>query len=254
MSESYVCLYTSPEHVSEVTQITIDDNSVPKYETVLRWCEQIERRIIERRLGNHSAIASYIDVPYAEEPTDTYQIYYEASTDKLSLVYPRGGILVPLGAVKSPIISITKLWKNDESFDDAPVWEALVEWDGSTADSDYMLLKSGLKDSGYALWFYEDLPEFGPNRLRLKYYYGYNIHTKILGDWCSLKVGIKILLARMGTNKSSGLGMLEGDELGVFMSTNYRERIAEMRAQVDEIEAMYFPTRETSDTLAMEIF
>jgi len=250
---SYRGTWTSVEKVAELVQLTIDDHSIPKQASVHDWIEQIESRVVERRLGSHSVAAEYIDVPIqADVDWDYYTLYYNVRNDKLRLSAISAGVLVPLGKVKSPVISITKLYKNDEDPEDVPVWDELTEWDGTKA-SHFMLLTSTVKGLGYALWFYDEEPEAGPKRLKMQYAFGFNIDEDIIVDWCTLHVGIKILTIRMGSNEPSGISIMEGDELGTFVTTNYEQRIAEYRRQIADIEERYFPPREQEKGLVMEI-
>jgi len=212
--------------------------------------EQVEARVAERRLGSHTATDQYVDVPVTEEIYPEYTWYYEVEGAKLKFDFNEG-VVVPLARVKSPIISITTLEKNDEDPDDTADWETLTE--GPGASSHFMLLTSGTKDLGYALWFYDEEPEPGPKRLRVDYSYGYNVDSDILADWCTLNVGVKILVARLGTNQPDGLASLEGGDLGTFMNTNYRDRIALYRAEILEIEALYFPRIPSEMDIAVEI-
>lgn len=250
---SYTPLYTSLDKVESITRVSFTQSSVPTRADVLSWVEQIESRVEARALGSHTATDQYIDVPMAEEIYPDYTWYYEVEDAKLRFEV-EGGVVVPLGGVKYPIISVTSLYKNDEDYDSTPDWEQLTEWDGSSDDTDFMLLTTGRRDSGYALWFYDDEPEPGPKRLKATYTYGYNIDADILDDWCGLYTSIKVLTARMGSNEDSGLSMLEGGDLGVHINTNYKDRIEELRRQIVEIEIEYFPLRRAEDDdLAMEV-
>ena len=250
---SYTPVYTSFEAIEEITQITIDDRSVPSYTAVLRWIEQIESRVVARALGSHTVTDQYIDVPVGDDIYPNYTWYYEVDGARLKFDI-EGGYVVPLGDVKYPVISITSLYKNDADFEDAPNWEQLTEWDGSTDDTHFMLLTSGRKNSGYALWFYEEEPEPGPKRLKMSYTYGNNIDPEILEEWVTLNVCVKILVARMGTNQKDSLATLRGVDVGRHINQNYSDRIGYLRAQIIEIEAFYFPRRRAEDDgFAMEV-
>jgi len=242
--------YTSIEKISNLLQITIDEVSVPDEDAVTEWITEIEARVTERALGSHTATDQYIDVPTVEEIGGEYSWYYRVKNAKLKFHFAEG-LVVPLGRVKSPILSITSLYKNDEDPSDAPNWEQLTEGPGD--GSHFILLTSGTKDLGYALWFYDEEPKEGPKRLKMTYKYGFNIDSNILSDWCTLNVAIKVLLARMGTNQADGLAYLEGGDLGTYMNTNYRERIEEIRKEISRIEENYFPPEEGTSDIAVGV-
>jgi len=240
---SYSPQYTSESLVEAVTQIDITDSTNPSSSEVLTWIEEIEKEVIERRLGSHTATDVYIDVPNIEESVGYYSATYKAKTGQLFIGTSMGaGVLVPLKNVKGPIISITSLYKNDEDPTDAPDWEELTEGPGD--GSDFMLLQvsSGSKTYGYALWIYDNFPLAGPKRLKMTYTYGYNIDSKILQEYCTLKVAIKVLQAKMGTSDGEGLNEFAGGDLGTYIPTQYQTRINLFRQRIAEIEAIHFPS------------
>jgi hypothetical protein len=178
-------------------------------------------------------------VPNQEETSWYWTIEWTPRNDTLRFSRGEGGYLVPLLNVKSPIISITELQKNDEDYADTPDWISLTE--GPADNSSFLLLTSGLKNLGYAIWFYDNLPMAGPKRLRVTYTYGYNVDNEILQRWCTLKVAIKVLVAKMGTSSASGLTELQGEGLGIYLPRQYKRRIDELKAEVAIIEKTYFP-------------
>jgi len=239
---SYQPQYTSEEKVEGILQIDIDNDSNPSSSEVLTWIEEVEREVEERRLGSHTATDVYVDVPSLDEAAGYYSATYKAKTGQLFIATSMGaGILVPLLNIKGPIISITSLYKNDEDPSDTPDWEELTEGPGD--GSDFMLLEatSGSKTYGYALWIYDNFPLAGPKRLKMSYTYGYNINSKILQEWCTLKVAIKVLEAKMGTSSGEGLTEFAGGDLGTYIPTQYQTRIALFKQRIKEIEATYFP-------------
>ncbi|MHA1742537.1 MAG: hypothetical protein ACTSVD_10665 [Candidatus Thorarchaeota archaeon] len=243
--------YTSISKIEDLLQITIDEASIPDENAVSQWITEFEARIEELALGSHTVTDQYIDVPLIEKIDKPYKWTFSNENAKLRFDLTKG-VIVPLGDVKSPIISITALYKNDEDPDDPPNWEQLTEGPGD--GSHFMLLKSGRKEWGYALWFYDEEPEEGPKRLKLDYTYGFNIDSNILSDYCTMGVAIKVLLARMGTNEADGLAYLEGGDLGSYMNTNYRERIAILKQEMREIEEKYFPSSSKHSEVSAVIF
>ena len=172
--------YTSVDRVADLIQIDLDGSSVPTSTTVERWIEEIEARIDSLGLGTYSVTDQYIDVPYSLTTISPSEWFYDMETDILRYSQ-RDALIVPLANVKNPIISITSLYKNDEDLTDTPSWEEFVEGPGD--DSDFILLRSGRGNHGYALYIYDDEPSSGPKRLKMTYTWGYNIDSDILADY-----------------------------------------------------------------------
>jgi hypothetical protein len=236
---SYSPVYTSEVMVEGLLQVTIDNSSIPTSTQLAQFMKDVEYGVIHRKLGSHTATDIYIDVPIGTEILRRYDWIYDAEHARLKIGI-NSGVLIPLIDIPTPIISITSLYKNDNDEASAPSWTALTQWDGTVA-SDFMLLKSGTKTLGYALWIYDDEPESGPNRLKMTYSYGFNVDLAILGDYCTYGASIKALMARMGTNEPDAMSMLEGDVLGRFMPRQYESRIKMFEAKMAYIEKTYFP-------------
>ena len=245
---SYEPKYTSEAKIEALLQLSISDTSVPNSSQVLQWIKEVESRIDELGLGSYSA-TEYLDVPeiIAEYPPYTWEYRVKSGRFKFTI---ETGRIVPLAQLKHPIISVTAVYKNDNDPDEAPNWQQLTEGPGE--NSHYILLTSGKRGFDYALWFYKDPPLIGPKRIKIEYTWGWNVDEDILSDYCTMAVAIKVLLARMGTNQPSGIAYMEGEELGVFQTTNYRERIEILRAEMREIEEKYFPSKvELEDVAAV---
>jgi len=235
---SYSPIYTSEADVEAITQVDITDTTKPNSSQVLNWIEEIEKGVIERALGSHTATDVLVDVPSQEEVIGFYSAIYRARTGQLIIKTALGGgVLVPLANVKHPIVSITSLFKNDESLNDAPDWKQLTEGPGD--GTSFILLES---DSlGYALWFYDNFPLPGPKRLKMTYQYGYNIDSKILREYCTLGVAVKVLEAKRGLSEGGGLTEFVAGEMGTYIPTHYVSRIEMFKARMKEIEQTYFP-------------
>jgi len=239
---SYTPKYTSEALVEAITQVDITETTSPNSSQVLTWIEEVEKEVEERRLGSHTAADVYIDVPSLEEASGYYNVTYRARTGQLFVITSMGvGRLVPLTNIKGPIISITSLYKNDKDPSQEPDWVELKEGPGS--GTHFLLLESVSKGKtfGYALWIYDKMPLPGPKRLKMSYTYGYNINEKILQEWCTLKVAVKVLQAKMGTSSGEGLTEFVGGDLGTYIPTQYQARINMFRQRIAEIEASYFP-------------
>lgn len=223
-----------------ITQVTITTTSTPTTAQTLSWLEEIETGVVDRRLGSHSATDVYVDVPEQADVGPEYNAEFRAQTGRLWIRTAMGaGRFVPLLNVKTPVVSISSLSKNDEDLEDAPVWDALTE--GPASGSSFVLLQSD--NLGYALFFYDNLPLPGLRRIRMTYNYGYNVSSKVLQEYCTLGVAVKVLEARRGTSSGDGLSEFSGGTLGTYVPTQYESRIAGFRVRMAEIEKQHFPRK-----------
>jgi hypothetical protein len=246
---SYVPLYTSVDKVSSLVQVDIDTTSVPKIDEVLTYIQESEAKIIDRGLGLHNATNMYIDIPSID--FGSQWPIFNMLRDTIS--FRREGLIVPIENIKQPIIAITSLFKNEQSIGAVPRWESLTQWTDNAA-SDFYLLKTGIRQLGYALFIYNRIPIMqGTARLKMNYTYGYNVPTAILADYTTLDVGIRVLTQRMGTNELDGLSRVYGNNIGNALVTNYSERIQEMKEARALIEIMHFPNlaREAAPSVAI---
>ena len=240
---SYTPLYISEARIEALTQVTIESsNTVPTSAQLLVWIEDVESRIVDRALGSHTATDQYVDVSSGSVTSGRYQWTYYVGQDRLKVDLP-SGILVPLQGMKSPMIGVTSLEKNDSAFTAAPSWTELTEWDGSTGSTDFLLMQSGLKDLGYALWFYDNEPLTGPKRLKMTYTYGYNIDADVLADYCTNAVAIQVYRALKNSNAATGMRGYDGGDLGDYIPRNYDELIQIARVEMMKIEIDHFPNR-----------
>ena len=228
--------YTTEAKVEALTQVTISTTSVPSTGQVSVWIDEVSSEIVERGLSTHVATDQYLDIPLVGEGSGVYEPSYNVKSGILRFNEGEGNI-VPLRNIHHPIISITSLYKNDQSYTGAASWEELTE--GPGASSHFLLLESD--ERGYALWFYDDQPLAGPKRVKLTYTYGLAVPNNILARWATRKVAIDVLEARMGTNSVDGLSYIDAGDFGVSLNTRYRERIEEWRTDIEDIEKKYFP-------------
>jgi len=246
---SYTPSYTSLGAVSAILRVDFTNTSIPTQTEVMSFIKNAEYDVVQRRLGSHTATDEYIDVGGSTNYSSQQEWAYNVREGSLNFDMG-GGQIVVLNNIKTPVISITTLSKNDADPRSAPSWEALTQWNGTVADSHYMLLKGGDKSLGYALWVYDEEPLPGPKRLKMTYTYGRNVDNVILGEYCTYSAAIRVLMARMGSNEPDGLSMLEGGDLGSFVTRQYTERIAQYRYEMLRIEAEHFPR---DQELGMEV-
>jgi len=249
---SYTPIYTSVADVQKLLQFTIDSNSKPDNATVTGYIKEVETRICDRKLGAHNVTDQYIDVYGGDSGVDVSEYLFSSSTGRFDFGLS-GGYIIPLADIKNPVITITSLYKNEQDYTAAPSWEALQQWDGTNAGADFMLLTSGKRTTGYALYFFNEYPPIGPKRLKMTFTYGYNINATILGEWATLAAGIKTLTARMGTNSPSGISGMNTGNLGSFLTTNYNDRIAQYRYEMAKIEFEHFPNLEENNDVAVAV-
>lgn len=250
LTKTYTPLYTSESKIEALTRVTIDSGSIPTSNETEVWIEEIEKRISEKAMGIQTVTGQYIDVQ-SDSLINAADYSWEYDIADGKLKFSTGGLsgtVIPLVDVKMPVLTVTHLYVNASDPDEATTWTELTQ--GPAASSSFMLLRTGIKDLGYALWFYDNEPDSGVARIKMDYTYGYNITPQILSDYCTYGVAIKVLLARMGSNTASGLSMLEGGGLGNFMPVQYADRIAEYRTEMAEIEAKFFPSNRSGPVSA----
>lgn len=235
--------YTEESKIeAQLGGLTIDNTTTPTTAQVAIWITEVEAEITEKALGSHTATDTYLDVPATERGTGVYDVEYDIATDTLTTQAGRNVRIVPITDIHGPILSITSLYKNDAAYDAAPSWEELDEWDGSSADTSFLLRQSGNKQHGYVLIFYDNFPLSGPKRIKMTYSYGHNVSTNILSEYATKRVAINVLQARMGSNQVDGLHLVDmGGDVPFVYNTNYKDRIAEFRADIARIEERYFP-------------
>jgi len=238
MSTTYDPVYTSESKIEGLTQVVIaDNNTTPSSAEVLVWIEQIESEIVERILGSHTATDQYVDVPTTAVLSNPAQWAFNTKTGTLSFNMPSGSI-IPLTNVKSPVIAVTSLATNDQDPSQTASWTTRTEGPGS--GSSWMLLKGGDKDAAYAIWFYDNIPYAGPNRIKMTYTYGYNIDSDIISRYCTYAVGQMVLEARMNTNDVDGMATYDGGEMGTYVARHYETLIKRYQDQMDRIEEKHF--------------
>lgn len=231
--------YCSETDVEALTQITISSSTTPTSIQLAQWIDWAEARVTENSLGRHTITDEYLDIPSYTEKEGVYNWEYNSDQDRISFGENLNGLIIPFTNSRRPIISINHLYKNDQSYSSAASWTELTEGPGD--GSDFLLLKGGGKQQGYAIYIYDNAPVSGPKRLKLDYDYGLNLANSILKEYCTKLVSINVLQARMGTSSIDGLSYLDGGDMGTSLNTRYRERIEEWKADVAEIERRFFP-------------
>lgn len=191
MSESYYPQFTSISSVSALTGESITDSTDPDSDQVLQWIEEVESEMIKRGFYQETLTGVTMDIP--EGNAD-----YERTLSK-SWIYDdatliSGGLTVTLP--HSPIISVDNVQRNLQGYQSDPDWEDLTE--GPASGSDFLIVKQKFRSGllGIGLYFYNNAPSSGYQRLKLDYTWGYNLPTKVLQEYATARVSLMLLYAK----------------------------------------------------------
>lgn len=244
----YVTKYTSELDIERLVQFEISSTTSPSSQQVLEIIESVERYIDAKKLGWEDGVSPgdgytmtdlYIDIPVSkDEEKDSFETLKGSYATK---VYLTG----------YPIIKMISLHKRVSDIKETPIWEPLVQgyYPGWTpGSSDYMLLTATGKDGqryGIGLLFYSDKqPLEGRARLKASFTYSYNVPTRILKEYATLKAGIEVLRAAVLSGEPTRIASWTGGDFQTFVNTQVREQIAEWEARIRKIEEDHFPTVE----------
>jgi len=231
--------YTDETKVEAITQFDIDATTNPSTSEVAQWITEIEADADARKLGSYTATDQVVDVPARLDypPKDTIAWLYAITGKRWAEIANR--VVIPPFI---PIISITNLYRNKADYTQEPDWDQLTEGPGS-GDS-FILLKKETKAKlflGFAIYFYANTPYTGYQKVRMTYTYGWNINTDIIGEWCTLKVALKVLDAVM--NATSPIGVGDYGVQDVRIGIDPKRRRLDIIERIKELEELYFPTR-----------
>jgi len=226
----YSPLYTSQAKVTGLTQFTPSDTTQPTSTQVLTWIEEVEADIDARALGNYVATDQIVDVPaHIDYPAKDTIAWLEAmGFSRWEKVENR--LLIP---PFTPIVSITSLYRRTTSETEAASWEQLTE--GPGVNTSFLLLKRRTKAGrylGFAVYFYQNPPTVGYQRVKMTYNYGYNIPATILSDYATLRVARAVLLALSQTPSPSGLRQFVGGDLQTYVPVEYRTKLEEIEKRI----------------------
>jgi len=82
----------------------------------------------------------------------------------------------------------------------------------------------------------------------MTYNHGWDLDTNIIGEWCTLKVALKVLLAELRAETPVGAGDYGIGDTRV--GVDIERRIVTTKERIKEIEERYFPREE----LGMALF
>lgn len=232
--------YTNETDIEAITQFTITDSTKPTTTQVASWITEVEADVDARALGSYTLTDQLVDVqPKLGYPfRGTMAWLRSIASGQLETTEYGNKIAPPF----LPIISVASLSRRTSSLGSADVWEALTE--GSGVGASYIILKRRTKTNqylGFTLYFHQNAPYFGPQRIKMTYDYGWNLSTDIIGEWCTLKVSVKVLDAIMHATSPIGAGSYSVDIVSIGIDPARRR--ADLIARLKEIEQMYFPSR-----------
>jgi len=141
-----------------------------------------------------------------------------------------------------PIVSVASLSKRTSALTATEAWSALTE--GPGADSSFLIMKKRTKTNqylGFAIYFHNNTPSAGYQRIKMTYNYGWNLSTDIIGEWCSLKVALKVLGALVRAN--TPFGAADYGIADVRVGIDIERRMVNIKERILEIEEQYFPEK-----------
>jgi len=232
--------YTNEADIEGITQFDINASTNPNSTEVAAWITQVEADVDARCLGNYTSTDELVDVA----PVLTYPA---RNTVAWLRAIAAGGYedivssnIIPLPRI--PIISVGTLSRRTSSLGETDVWEALTE--GSGSGKSFIIIKSRTKTNqylGFGLYFHDNRPYDGFQRLKVTYNYGWSLSTSIIGEWCSLKVSLKTLDAIINATTPAGAG--DYGVMDVRIGIDPVRRRVDAKERISEIERQYFPEK-----------
>jgi len=235
---SYSPKYTSAAKVEGVTQFATGAATDPSTTEVLTWIQEVEADADARGLYSYTETNQVMDVdPHLGFPAKNTIAWLEAIAGK-RYEEIKNRLLIPPNL---PIISITKLERNLADLTQAANWEELDE--GPGANTSFVIIKKTSKTGeylGFAIYFYQNPPSSGFARVRMTYIYGWNLSATILGEWCTLKVALKVFEAILEAETPAGASDVAVGDLRIGLDQIERRRSLTLK-RIQEIEDQYFP-------------
>ena len=237
---TYTPKYASQAKVAGITQFTAGAGTTPTETQVLTWIEEVEADADARFLASYTVTDQIIDVdPKLNYPPKGTIAWLEAIAGA-GFEEANAGVLIP---PFKPVVSVTSIYRRTTSLTETAVWELLTEGPGSTAS--FIIMKKPTKTGQYlgvAIFFYQNEPYVGFGRLKMTYIYGWNLNTTIIGEWCSLKVALKVLEALKEANTPVGSGDYSLMDLRIGL-VDIETRAKGIIKRVEELEEHYFPSK-----------
>ena len=238
--------YTSEEKIEAITSFSITASTVPTTTQVAAWITEIEADADARGLATYTLTDQYVDVPkQVGYPTKETIAWLEAiAGGGYDTVEANNIITLPF----LPIVSVTSLYRRTSNLGAADAWEQLTE--GRESTNSFIILKKRTKSNqylGFALYFHNNTPYDGVQSIKITYVYGWNLSTDIIGEWCTLKVALKVLDAVM--NDTTPVGATAYSDMNMNVTINPEQKRKDIKERIKEIETNYFPSKKLGITL-----
>jgi len=237
---SFIPQYTTIERIEASLQMPIDATTRPNSTEVLDMIQEVEAEMDSQLLYRYHYVSGYVDVePVTGLNRNTIEWLEFISTYGYS---PATGRVVIPNLLPIYSIDVSGCHTRTTGLGVSGTWE--VRQEGFA--NDFLVLKKQTKDGqelGFALYFFQNVPAAGVQRVRLSYYYGWNINRSVLRQYATTKTIIEILKAKMGASEPAGLTQFRGGDFQTFVGSNYRERIELLEAKCKSLEDKYFPDR-----------
>lgn len=239
-------IYTDTSKVTGITQFTDSGSTNPTTTQITQWITEVEADADARGLGSYTITDQYVDVAreVGYPSKETVAWLTSIANNNYEVLDVTNLITLPF----TPIISITSLYRRTSSLGATDVFEELTE--GRESTDSFIILKKRTKSNqylGYALYFFNNTPYDGPQRIKCTYSYGLNLSTSIIGEWCTLKVALKVLDAIIAD--STPIGSSGYSDINMNITLNPEQRRKDIISRIKELEDMYFPSKKLGITL-----
>jgi hypothetical protein len=230
--------------IEKVLQFDIKTDSKPTIAEVTEFIEEVETGMTANNLGTQTTLSG-----------TQFDVFPSRGMAKNTIGWFQRGR--PIGDVGrtvvppyAPIISINSgtMQRNKASLQSTPDWETLknVEEFPTASDNDYLIMytvnKITGKRVGHSIYFFQNHPTAGRNRLRAQWVYGQNIDEAILREYATLKVAEKIILVRLFAGvPANTMTYTAGADMNTYVNAQYEAHLLWIQARIEEIEKRNFP-------------
>jgi hypothetical protein len=232
--------YTSTTKVQGITQFADGAGTTPTTTQITQWITEVEKDVDTRCLASYTLTDQIVDIlPELNYPAKGTIAWLEAIG---GLAYDEidTSVFIPPFL---PLVSVTSLYRRTSAITETAVWELLTEGPGSSGS--FMILKKRTKTNqylGFCLYFYQNQPDVGLGRVKMTYVYGWNLSSDIIGEWCTLKVALKVFEALKEANTPYGSSDYSLMDLRVGL-TDIETRQRGAISRIKELEENYFPSQ-----------
>lgn len=242
MSE-YSTKWTTIPDIERFLQIDLDADTKPSDGEVLSFIEEVETSMLKQGWGTQTAVSGTVMDVHPTHAVSRGSVTWWLEGLPATAY---GRVVVPPFL---PITSVTSgaFFKNDAGLSSTPDWELLKCKDNlpGAADTDFMTVKkynhkTGNYD-GIAFYFYHDVPSAGSRRLSGGYVYGYNVDSKILREYATLKTCEKVILARLFSGQPMNVASFTGGDMNSWVNTQFEVQMMWIKGRCEEIEKKHLP-------------